>query len=169
MNSKEKIGCIRTMKRDIRFLGSVDNWGGEGCWLWTKTLNTQGYGRFNVGGKHVSAHRLSLVMNGRPLIDGLVVDHICRVRRCINPEHLRQVTSRENILEPRSEGPTTKNHYMSACLMGHALTGKNLIVKKYKNGTSQRRCRQCYNDYMKSKRHFRKIPALLDASKIKEI
>lgn len=68
-----------------------------GCWLWLGTLNGKaGYGMINIAGKHTLAHRAAYEAYKGAIPEGLVIDHKCRQRSCINPDHLRVVTSREN-------------------------------------------------------------------------
>ena len=68
-----------------------------GCWLWTAATRPDGYGVFGIGhSKVVRSHALSFTTFNGSINDGFVVDHICRVRSCVNPEHLQQVTRSEN-------------------------------------------------------------------------
>lgn len=72
-----------------------------GCWLWQGALNTKGYAVLSVGGRggrRHYAHRLSYEIHVGPIPAGLQIDHLCRVRRCVNPAHLEPVTNRENVL-----------------------------------------------------------------------
>lgn len=66
------------------------------CWLWTGRPTAQGYGAIHWGGRHITAHRLSVEIHSGPIQDGLQVDHVCRNRLCVRPEHLRVVTDGEN-------------------------------------------------------------------------
>ena len=72
-----------------------------GCWLWTGSRNNNGYGRFRLSrfGKRqrtVLAHRFAYEQVNGPIPDGLVVDHTCHNRHCVNPNHLRLVTNQDN-------------------------------------------------------------------------
>jgi hypothetical protein len=67
------------------------------CWLWTGYIDLDGYGRFNVDGKRRRAHQISFELFHGLVPAGHVIDHLCRVRRCINPKHLEAVTPRENL------------------------------------------------------------------------
>ena len=74
----------------------------SGCWVWTKATNPNGYGRFSVNGSLVYAHRFALHIND-PSVElnpgrshTQVVDHLCRNRSCVNPDHLRVVSQRVN-------------------------------------------------------------------------
>ena len=66
-----------------------------GCWLWTASIHPEGYGRF-WDGKVAKAHRVAHELFIGPIPDGLGIDHLCRVRHCVNPEHLEPVTWGEN-------------------------------------------------------------------------
>lgn len=69
----------------------------NGCWNWTGGT-TKGYGSFSaVGRKKVYAHRFSWELHRGPIPDGLVIDHLCRNTRCVNPDHLEPVTQLENV------------------------------------------------------------------------
>lgn len=69
----------------------------DGCWLWTASCGRGGYGQVWHGGTMARAHRVVyLLVTGSPIPDGLELDHLCRVRHCVNPEHLEPVTRQEN-------------------------------------------------------------------------
>lgn len=86
--------------RDWRpaFWDRVDKDGPGGCWIWTGSVEGKGYGHPTIAGKKHPAHRLAYELLVGPVPEGLHLDHLCRVRRCVNPEHLEPVTSRENSL-----------------------------------------------------------------------
>lgn len=67
-----------------------------GCWLWDGAT-TYGYGRFRVDNRSALAHRHSYEMHVGPIPDGLVLDHLCRVKACVNPAHLEPVTQQANV------------------------------------------------------------------------
>ena len=90
---------------------------GSGCWAWTGGLDTSGYGIFSVNGNSVGAHRWSYQHHVGPVPEGLELDHLCRVRRCVNPEHLEPVTSQVNTL--RGQSPMAANARKTHCPSGH--------------------------------------------------
>jgi len=71
----------------------------EACWLWTAFRDEQGYGKFARGGAAggmARAHRLTYEAFVGPIPHGMYVDHLCHVRHCVNPDHLKAVTPRQN-------------------------------------------------------------------------
>ncbi len=78
-----------------RFWPKVDK-AGE-CWLWTGSIDADGYGRFNGSKPH--AHRMAYVLTHGAIPDGMALHHICGVARCVNPDHLEPVTTGENTIE----------------------------------------------------------------------
>ena len=80
-----------------RFWGQVDKRGDDECWIWQGPTNGSGYGSFSssVYGS-TSAHRHSYQVANGPLLPGMVVDHMCRRRACVNPAHLQAVTQKQN-------------------------------------------------------------------------
>lgn len=106
----------------------------DGCWLWTAAVCRKGYGIFALNGGRTSGHRFAYERFVGPIPEGREIDHRCRVRHCVNPDHLEAVTHRENI---RRSIPATKTQ----CAFGHPLSGDNLIQAE--SARPHRRCRQC--------------------------
>lgn len=77
------------------FWAKVDKSGD--CWLWTGSRNGGGYGKLNRRGKTIYAHRYSFEARGVTIPEGMLVDHACRNRACVRPEHLRIVTQKQNM------------------------------------------------------------------------
>jgi len=69
-----------------------------GCWQWTARTTENGYGWFRYQGRQTYAHRASYAIHVGPIPDGLVLDHVCANKLCVNPEHLEPVTTQENVL-----------------------------------------------------------------------
>lgn len=112
----------------------------ETCWLWLGcTIN--GYGQMKIPGsakKRIYTHRFFYERLVGPIPEGLQLDHLCRVRNCVNPEHLEPVTGRVNTL--RGTSPVAQRAKQTHCLNGHPLVGSNLI-----NSKPTRQCRICTN------------------------
>lgn len=117
------------------------------CWEWQGSQNSYGYGVFWLNGKPVLAHRLALTLSGECLVDGLVVDHTCRNRMCVNPAHLRQVTRYVNVHE-NSSALAHLNKVKTHCPKGHPYSGDNLAIRI----SGRRRCRACEANYHKRRR-----------------
>lgn len=109
----------------------------SGCWLWTGATYPAGYGKTGVDGRTLLAHRVSYELFVGPIPEGLQLDHLCRVRNCVNPAHLEPVTAAENTL--RGNGPAAVNARKSSCVRGHPLSGNNLYVCP----RGRRECRKC--------------------------
>lgn len=103
------------------------------CWEWTGSKDKDGYGQID-GAK---AHRIvwQALVGGIP--EGMQIDHLCRLERCVNPDHLRVVTAREN--SRASFGPTGINAAKVKCKNGHVFTSDNTVPLP--NG--RRECRTC--------------------------
>ncbi len=79
----------------------------SGCWLWLASTNHNGYGQFMFNKTMVRAHRFAYELYRGPIPVGLQIDHLCRVRCCVNPWHMEPVTNRENSL--RNGSASAKN------------------------------------------------------------
>jgi len=113
----------------------------SGCWLWTGSVTNQGYGSFRVDGVSTTAHRAAYEALVGPVPAGLVLDHLCRNRRCCNPKHLDPVSQRENTLRsPIALGAL--NAAKTHCPKGHPYNAENTYVYRYPS-TTVRRCREC--------------------------
>lgn len=124
------------------------------CWLWTGALSDGGYARLCVNNRDTRAHRASYEAYVGPIPSGMQIDHLCRVRRCINPSHLEPVTGSENCKRSTvgmriAQRQRDKTH----CPRGHEYAGDNLITWK----GSGRKCRVCENTRGR-RRHALKSP-----------
>lgn len=108
-----------TQAQIARFWSRVEKQPGCGCWVWRGTAH-HGYGTVSFFDRWYAAHRVALALSGVKLVPGLVSDHICRNRACVNPQHLEQITNRDNLL--RGIGPAAVNARKALCIRGHVLT-----------------------------------------------
>ena len=106
------------------------------CWLWVGADNGRGYGDFWNQGRNVRAHRWSWTQANGAVPDGLQLDHLCRVTRCVNPAHLEPVTQRENVRRAKAA--------ITHCQRGHEYTPENTYVYVSREGHRQRHCRACW-------------------------
>ncbi len=112
----------------------------SGCWLWTGGLVRHGYGAFHLQkNRKVHAHRFAYQLWKGPLDRTMDVDHLCKVKCCVNPDHLEMVTHRENVL--RGNARAAHQARQTHCKNGHPLNGNNLIMR----GLYRRNCRTCGN------------------------
>jgi HNH endonuclease len=107
----------------------------SGCWIWVGDRSQKGYARIGRG-RAPAVHRLIYRLMRGPIPDGLQLDHLCRVRACVNPNHLELVTRKENIL--RGIGPTANNARKTHCPRGHIYDDSNTYHSR-----GQRECRTC--------------------------
>lgn len=122
----------------------------EGCWTWTASIGSGGYGQMRLGTKTVRAHRLAYELVVGPIPEGLVIDHLCRNRACVRPDHLEPVTARENTL--RGETLAAANVLKTHCAKGHEYTEANTV----KQGDGKRRCRECRTNQRRVRRATQK-------------
>lgn len=135
-----------------RFMSYVTQ--GTGCWLWTGRLGTGGYAYFAMKcadgrWRPRRAHRVAYELFVGPIPDGLALDHMCEVRHCVNPDHLRPSTWRDNTL--RNTSPVAANARRTECLRGHPLAGDNVQIIRA-NGSTKRRCKACAREARAARR-----------------
>lgn len=123
------------------------------CWIARGKPTSEGYGKVSINNKREYAHRVSYQLFKGKILAGFQIDHLCRNRMCINPEHLELVTSKENTL--RGESLQALNAEKTHCIRGHKLDGDNLDKSSLKNGV--RRCKEClrmhWRRYNKTRPH----------------
>lgn len=119
-----------------RFWEKVDT-AGE-CWLWTASVNRKGYGQIRINRILTYVHRFSYELHIGPIPEGLVIDHECRVHRCVNPRHLRAVTSKENTNAFGSLSGI-KQRLRTCCPKDHEYTPENTYIAP----RGDRQCRIC--------------------------
>jgi hypothetical protein len=116
---------------------------GDGCWEWTGARSRSGYGYFGMGG-HAAyrSARVAYESEIGPIPVGLELDHLCRNRACVRPEHLEPVTNRVNTL--RGFGITGVNAAKTHCIKGHPFDEANTY--RYPDGG--RECRRCRKEWV---------------------
>lgn len=112
-----------------RFMPKITVNPASGCWEWTGARKGNGYGNFSAGGvgSTVIAHRWSYEHFVGPIPEGLQIDHLCRNRRCVNPDHLEAVTCRTNLL--RGETQTARRAAVTHCPQGHPYDAENTYIR----------------------------------------
>lgn len=132
---------IPLFKDHERFLKNLSIEAVTDCWNF-KCTGKNGYGVFGIKGKSFSAHRVSWSIFKGTMDTSLVIDHKCRNRACVNPEHLRLVTKKVNNLE-NSISPVALNKEKTHCKRGHEFTLENTY--KSKEGRGCLKCRLIYD------------------------
>src|SRR3990167_7080157 len=114
------------------------------CWGWTGAVphglagnGGGGYARYRYDGKTGLAHRFAYRCLVGPIDDGMTIDHLCRVRRCVNPDHMETVTQRENTI--RGTSVVAVNAHKVHCVRGHGFFPENTRIRR----TGGRKCRAC--------------------------
>lgn len=124
----------------------------SGCWIWHGATGggKVRYGVFSAQNrKLVVAHRWSYEYFVGPIPAGLVIDHLCKVSLCVNPDHLEPVTQRENLM--RSDTLQARNAAKTRCPQGHPYDEENTRLKKGRGGM-RRVCKKCEATQGKARR-----------------
>jgi hypothetical protein len=137
-------GRFRSSPATLRFLAKF-RVAEDGCWVWYGSTNQQGYGQFWVVGKLELAHRRAFLWWRGLIPPGTEIDHLCRVRSCVNPSHLHAVSHRENTLCGRTV--TATNAAKTHCFHGHPFNLENTGP-----ATHGRRCRICHAEEERARR-----------------
>ena len=150
---RRRNGPFRRLTPQERFWAKVDKHGPVPaccpdlgpCWIWQGKPKREGYGEFYYQGAPKYAHRLSYEWSVRPIPPGLHIDHLCRVRICVNPGHLEPVTTLENTT--RGDGPrltSERGRAKTHCKHGHEFTEANTYWYQ-----GRRMCKTCMSDRQK--------------------
>ncbi len=109
-----------------------------GCWLWTGHTNKDGYARLNGQ----NAHRLFYIHYIGPVPADLDVDHLCKRRNCVNPQHMEPVTETVNLRRKRMR-VTVNGQQIRICRNGHLIVGRNIKPKRGNSGVTYETCWLC--------------------------
>jgi len=122
------------------------------CWLWMAVRHhAKSYGQFKYEGRMVQAHVLAYTWLAGPVPKGLELDHLCRVRWCVNPAHLEPVPPLVNGL--RGIGPHAVNARKTSCIHGHPFDEANTYIGTNRHGRPTRVCRICRREVDRRRRH----------------
>lgn len=134
---------------DVRFMRYVIK-APSGHWIWVGARHGggSGYGLFNLG-RPQTAHRAAWQLFRGPIPEGYHVDHLCRLRICVNPLHLEPVTQRVNNL--RGWSVMAHNAEKTHCVNGHPFDEANTL-----RWGAGRRCRTCYYAWTAARRERRR-------------
>lgn len=135
-----------------RFWSKVDKT--ADCWAWTASLGSHGYGQFYLDGRPQGAHRVAWLLTNGLVPEGKELDHLCRNRACVRPEHLEAVPRRVNFL--RGEHPTAVAVRNGTCVKGHPVSVENTYVKP---SDGRRECRVCRRENERRRYHAKRAAA----------
>lgn len=134
-----------------RFWSKVEPEEVDGCWQWAAGKSSNGYGRFSVYRDEELlseyAHRVVYEMMVGEIPAGLVIDHLCRNRSCVNPYHLEPIPRGLNVL--RGEASSAKAARRGACVRGHEYTEENTYIFR-----GARQCKTCSNELRNERRRL---------------
>lgn len=131
-----------------------------GCWLWVGLRTAQGYGFLRAGGRTQAVHRVSYTLLVGPIPMNLTIDHLCRTRCCLNPDHLEVVTLEENVRrgwKANRDRPSREREKV-CCPRGHLYSEENTYLDK----RGWRKCRTCIRERQARRR-------LVEGEKIRAI
>lgn len=112
----------------------------NGCWLWQGNIAPNGYGLMRLRGAYMGAHRIAYEASKGILPTGFQIDHLCRIRHCVNPEHLEAVMPRENIARAYAARISCRNE--------HELNGARICQSCVKDKSRRSRNSQKHKEWL---------------------
>lgn len=136
------------------------------CWHWRGSLNENGYGMSYLGGGRQLAHRRMYELLVGPIPEGLTLDHLCRIRFCVNPDHLEPVTLLENLARAKRFRNLAHTHTRAHkakrlaghCRKGHELTPDNVLLSARPSGIVRKKCKACQHAAQEAHRRNKGLP-----------
>lgn len=125
----------------------------DGCWRWNRYINPRGYGIVHLSERSVMAHVLSYTISKGPVPEGLELDHLCRNKSCVNPDHLEAVTHKENVRRAPLMGRGKSSIVCPKC-NAYMLQANQMLETKYRDGSQYARCRSCRKKYDDTRRNL---------------
>lgn len=118
------------------------------CWNWIGHKTDGGYGFSALDGKKTVAHRALWILLRGDLPKEMDLDHLCRNRACINPDHLEPVTRSENLI---------RGFIARGCKNGHPYNEEDFSIVRRTDGTIERRCKICHRERNKKAKRDRRV------------
>ncbi len=137
-----KIDFNITIERFLKKILIIKN----GCWEFLYHFNQNGYGIFYFKNQTYLAHRFLYCYFNNGINNNLTLDHLCRNRACVNPNHLEQVTHRKNMIRGNCQSIVNANKM--ECIRGHPFDFSNTYINPCDGA---RQCRICRYDYNKKR------------------
>ncbi len=149
------------MIAEERFWSKVERLGDNYCWIWQGTKMKNGYGQLRVGSKRDGSRRMELVHRfayrhfKEPIPYSFQINHLCRNRACVNPNHLEALSAVEHYKQVRDHSKAVaatrrRQNAKTHCPYGHHYSKENTYIDT--NGW--RSCRTCNNRGRPQKLHF---------------
>lgn len=140
-----------------RWANKVELREGERCFFWMGAADPRGYGKIQVDGQLLYAHRVSYELHKGLIPEGMYIDHRCSTPNCVNPAHLDAVSPGDNVRRTYARGRGRNQHVgKTHCKRGHELTADNVYLPPNGAGRYCRRCGKIRQEKRKEKRRMKR-------------